>query len=110
MTLGESGYAKVTASLKSNASVSITRTVTIDGASVPDEEPGPDTTTTPAPDVATSPKPFIPYPYIPEVVTPVPATATPAPVETTPAPTETTPEPEEPVVGCYWYKGKYRYK
>lgn len=124
ITLGESGYAKVTASLKSDNSISITRTVTIDGASVPDEEPVPGT---PEPGTTTTPKPFIPYPYIPEVVTPVPATpapatpepATPEPATATPAPTpavtpavtpapavptqapaETTPEPEtkEPVV------------
>ncbi len=121
ITLGKSGYAKVTASLKSDNSVSITRTVTIDGASVPDEEPVPGTTT--KPDATTNPKPFIPYPYIPEVVTPEPATpvpatpepatttpvpatpaptpvVTPAPVVPTQAPAETTPEPEtkEPVV------------
>ncbi len=115
ITLGKSGYAKVTASLKSDNSVSITRTVTIDGASVPDEEPVPGTTT--KPDATTNPKPFIPYPYIPEVVTPEPATTTPvpatpaptpavtpvvtpAPVVPTQAPAETTPEPEtkEPVV------------
>ena len=124
ITLGESGYAKVTASLKSDNSISITRTVTIDGASVPDEEPVPGT---PEPGTTTNPKPFIPYPYIPEVVTPVPATpapatpepatpepatatpaptpavtpvVTPAPVVPTQAPAETTPEPEtkEPVV------------
>lgn len=124
ITLGESGYAKVTASLKSDNSISITKTVTIDGASVPDEEPVPGT---PEPGTTTTPKPFIPYPYIPEVVTPVPATpapatpepATPEPATATPAPTpavtpavtpapavptqapaETTPEPEtkEPVV------------
>lgn len=100
MTLGESGYAKVTASLKSNDSISITRTVTIDGASVPDEEPGPDATTnpvtTPAPDTTTNPKPFIPYPYIPEVVTPVPATpepATPVPATATPVPATPAPTP-----------------
>ncbi|MEZ3422510.1 MAG: fibronectin type III domain-containing protein [Lachnospiraceae bacterium] len=125
ITLGKSGYAKVTASLKSDNSVSITRTVTINGASVPDEEPVPGTTT--KPDATTNPKPFIPYPYIPEVVTPEPATpvpatpepatatpvpatpaptpavtpvVTPAPVVPTQAPAETTPEPEtkEPVV------------
>lgn len=100
MTLGESGYAKVTASLKSNDSISITRTVTIDGASVPDEEPGPDATTnpvtTPAPDTTTNPKPFIPYPYIPEVVTPVPSTpepATPVPATATPVPATPAPTP-----------------
>ena len=119
ITLGKSGYAKVTASLKSDNSVSITRTVTINGASVPG--------TTTKPDATTNPKPFIPYPYIPEVVTPEPATpvpatpepatttpvpatpaptpavtpvVTPAPVVPTQAPAETTPEPEtkEPVV------------
>lgn len=98
MTLGESGYAKVTASLKSDASVSITRTVTIDGASVPDEKPGPDTTTTPVttpgPDATTNPKPFIPYPYIPEVTTPEPAT--PAPATATPVPATATPAPATP--------------
>lgn len=99
MTLGESGYAKVTASLKSDASVSITRTVTIDGASVPDEEPAPSTTPTPVPDATTNPKPFIPYPYIPEVVTPAPATpepATPAPATTALVPATATPAPVTP--------------
>ena len=90
ITLGKSGYAKVTASLKSDNSVSITRTVTIDGASVPDEEPVPGTTT--KPDATTNPKPFIPYPYIPEVVTPEPAT----PVPATPEPATTTPVPATP--------------
>lgn len=108
ITLGASGYATVTATLKSDTSISINRVITIDGASVPDGDTSPTTEPTLAP------TPYIPYPDVPSTIvtpdpqtpepatptpepaTPTPATPTPAPATPTPEPATPTPEPTEP--------------